>query len=151
MWFFSSFGGILELRRGSQPSPWVGPGIVGKGLIFRRRWNHVFFLELRRDCRVTTGNSRFLFNWPREVQFSFELRVRTGDCSRDTAGPNSPHPGLCPGPNVPLLGRQLSRHCILDSPGVKCPHPWLTTHRMPGIGCPTIKPFHPPNHSLFTE
>ena len=26
MWFFSSCGGILELRRGSQPSPWVGPG-----------------------------------------------------------------------------------------------------------------------------
>ena len=25
-WFFSSGGGILELRRGSQPSPWVGPG-----------------------------------------------------------------------------------------------------------------------------
>ena len=24
--FFSSCGGILELRRGSQPSPWVGPG-----------------------------------------------------------------------------------------------------------------------------
>ena len=62
-------------------------------------------------------NSGFLFNWPREVQFSFELRVRTGDCSRDTAGPNRPHLGLCPGPNVPLLGRQRSRHCILDSPG----------------------------------
>ena len=30
-------------------------------------------LELRRDSRVTTGNSGFLFNWPREVQFSFEL------------------------------------------------------------------------------
>ena len=26
MWIFSSSGGILELRRGSQPSPWVGPG-----------------------------------------------------------------------------------------------------------------------------
>ena len=25
-WFFSSCGRILELRRGSQPSPWVGPG-----------------------------------------------------------------------------------------------------------------------------
>ena len=25
-WFFSSCGGILELPRGSQPSPWVGPG-----------------------------------------------------------------------------------------------------------------------------
>ena len=25
-WFFSSCGGILELRRGTQPSPWVGAG-----------------------------------------------------------------------------------------------------------------------------
>ena len=25
-WFFSSCGGILEFRRGSQPSSWVGPG-----------------------------------------------------------------------------------------------------------------------------
>ena len=25
-WFFSSCGGILDLLRGSQPSPWVGPG-----------------------------------------------------------------------------------------------------------------------------
>ena len=25
-WCFSSCGGILEFRRGSQPSPWVGPG-----------------------------------------------------------------------------------------------------------------------------
>ena len=75
------------------------------------------FLELGRDSRVTTGNSGFLFNWPREVQFSFELRVRTGDCSRDTAGPNRPHLGLCPGPNVPLLRRKQSQHCILDSPG----------------------------------
>ena len=55
------------------------------------------FLELRWDSRVTTGNSGFLFNWPREVQFSYELRVRTGDCSRDTAGPNRPHLGLCRG------------------------------------------------------
>ena len=40
-----------------------------------------------------------------------------GNCSRVTAGQNRPHLGLCPGPNVPLLGRQRSRHCILDSPG----------------------------------
>ena len=60
------------------------------------------FLELRRDSRVTTGNSGFLFNWPREVQFSFELRIRTGDCSRDTAGPNRPHLGLIK-PRSPAL------------------------------------------------
>ena len=35
----------------------------------------VVFLKVRRDSRVTTGNSGFLFNWPRDVQFSFELRV----------------------------------------------------------------------------
>ena len=29
---------------------------------------------------------------------------RPQGCSRDTAGPNRPHLGLCPGPNVPLLG-----------------------------------------------
>ena len=44
-------------------------------------------------------------------QFSFELWVRTGDCSRDTAGPNRPHLGLCPGPIVPLLGRQGPQGC----------------------------------------
>ena len=55
------------------------------------------FLELWRDSRVTTGNSGFLFNWPREVQFSFELRVRTGDCSPVTAGQNRHHLRLCPG------------------------------------------------------
>ena len=32
--------------------------VAGKGLMLRRRWNHVVFLELRRDSRVTTGDYR---------------------------------------------------------------------------------------------
>ena len=47
----------------------------------------------------------------------WKILKEMGIPSRDTAGPNRPHLGLCPGPNVPLLGRQRSRHCILDSPG----------------------------------
>ena len=33
-----------------------------------------------------------------------------------TAGQKRLHPGLCPGPNIPLQGRQGSRGCIPDSP-----------------------------------
>ena len=39
-----------------------------------------------------------------------------GNCPRVTAVQNRPHLGLCPGPNVPLQGRQRSRGCILDAP-----------------------------------
>ena len=77
-WFFSSCGGILELRRGSQPSPWVGPG---------------------------------------KPNLPLELRGKAGGCARVTAGPKRPHLGVCPGPNIPLQGRQGSRGCIPGSPG----------------------------------
>ena len=46
---------------------------MGKGLILRRRWNHVFFLELRRDSRVTMGITGFLLCWPWEAQSSIRL------------------------------------------------------------------------------
>lgn len=73
------------------------------------------------------------------------------------------HAGQCVGPE--MAGDRAPRVFLSSAtptpsadsrqspPGnpVKCPHPWLTTHRMLGIRCPTIKPFHPPNHSLFTE
>ena len=36
--------------------------------------------------------------------------------ARVTAGLKRPHLGVCPGPNVPLQGRQRSRGCILDAP-----------------------------------
>ena len=39
----------------------------GQGPQLRRRWNHVDFLELRRDSRVTMGISGFLLYWPREA------------------------------------------------------------------------------------
>ena len=32
-------------------------------------------------------------------------------------GPKRPHLGVCPGPNIPLQGRQGSRGCIPGSPG----------------------------------
>ena len=54
---------------------------------------------------------------PGKSSIPFELQVRTGVCSPVTAGQNRPHLRLCPGPSVPLLGRQGSQGCILDSPG----------------------------------
>ena len=77
-WFFSSCGGILELRRGSQPSPCVGPG---------------------------------------KPHLPIGLRGKPGGCARVTAGPKRPHLGVCPGPNIPLQGRQGSRGSIPGSPG----------------------------------
>ena len=37
--------------------------------------------------------------------------------ARVTAGPKRPHLGVCPGPNIPLQGRQGSRGCIPGAPG----------------------------------
>ena len=45
------------------------------------------------------------------------LRGKAGGCARVTAGPKRPHLGVCPGPNIPLQGRQGSRGCIPGSPG----------------------------------
>ena len=63
-WFFSSYGGILELRRG-----WGS--LVG-------------FSELQRDVwcfsRVTMGNSGSLLCGPREVQSPFKLRGGARHC-----------------------------------------------------------------------
>ena len=49
-----------------QDGNWDFPrdAIAGKRLILQRRWNHVVFLELQRDSRVTTGISGFLLGWP---------------------------------------------------------------------------------------
>ena len=43
------------------------------GRILRRRWNHVFFLELRRDSRVTMGITGFLLCWPWEAPSSIRV------------------------------------------------------------------------------
>ena len=45
------------------------------------------FLELRRDSRVTTGNSGASCVGPGKSNLPFELRRKAGDCSRVTAGP----------------------------------------------------------------
>ena len=45
---------------------------------------------------------------PGKSNLPFELSGRAGDCSRVTEGQKRPHLGLCPGPNVPLQGRQGS-------------------------------------------
>ena len=37
------------------------------------------------------------------------VRGKAGGCARVTAGPKRPHLSVCPGPNVPLQGRQGSR------------------------------------------
>ena len=37
---------------------------------------------------------------------------------RVTAGPKRPHLGVCPGPTIPLQGKQASRGCIPGFPGV---------------------------------
>ena len=44
--------------------------MAGKGLILPRGGNHVVFLELRRDSRVTMGITAFLLGWPWEAQSS---------------------------------------------------------------------------------
>ena len=59
----------------------------------------VVFLELRRNSRITSGNSGFLLCWPREVHLRFGLRGKAGECSRVTAGQKRPQLALCSGPN----------------------------------------------------
>ena len=79
------------------------------------------FLELRRQCGVShevpRGSQGASCVAPGKSSIPFELRVRTGDYSPVSAGQNRPHLRLCPGPSVPLLGRQGSQGCILGSPG----------------------------------
>ena len=75
------------------------------------------FLELRRDSRVTTGNSGCLLCWPRQVQSSIRVAKESWTLLSSDCRANRPHLGLCPEANVPLQGRQGSRGCIPDAPG----------------------------------
>ena len=75
------------------------------------------FLELRRDSRVTTGNSGCLLCWPRQVQSSTRVAKESWALLSSDCRANRPHLGLCPEANVPLQGRQGSRGCIPDAPG----------------------------------
>ena len=74
------------------------------------------FLELRRDSRVTTGNSRCLLCWPREVQSSIPVPKESWGLLSSDCRANRSHQGLCPEANVPLHGRQGSPSCIQDAP-----------------------------------
>ena len=65
----------------------------------------------------TTGSSGSLSCGAREVRFPCAWRGGARPGSRVTAGPKRPHLGVCPGPNIPLQGRQGSRGCIPGSPG----------------------------------
>ena len=75
------------------------------------------FLELRRDSRVTTGNSGCLLCWPRQVQSSIRVAKESWGLLSSDCRANRPHLGLCPEASVPLQGRQGSRGCIPDAPG----------------------------------
>ena len=61
----------FALQDGTWDFSW--DAVVGKGLILRRRWNHVAFLELWRDSRVSMGNTVFLMCWAREVLSSIRV------------------------------------------------------------------------------
>lgn len=75
------------------------------------------FLELRRDSRVTTGNSGCLLCWPREVQSSIRVVKESWGLLSSDCRANRPHLGLCPEASVPPQRRQGSRGCIPDAPG----------------------------------
>ena len=70
-----TFGGRMKgvrCRFALQGGTWDFPGdaVAGRGLTLWRRGNHVVFLELRRDPRITTGISCFLLGWTWEAQSS---------------------------------------------------------------------------------
>ena len=95
------------------------------------------FLELRRDSRVTTGNSGCLLCWPRQVQPSVRVAKESWGLLSSDCRANRPHLGLCPEANVPLQGRQGSRGCIPDASGETGIHlewkqfatPWTAAHQ----------------------
>ena len=74
------------------------------------------FLELRRDSRVTTGNSGCLLCWPREGQSSIRVAKESLGLLSNECRANRPHLGLCPEANVPPQGRPGSQGCIPDAP-----------------------------------
>ena len=76
----------------------------------------MIFLDLRRVSRITTGNSGFLLCWPRKANLLFELQGKARGCAWVTARPKRPPLGFCPGPKVPLQGRQGSRVAFQTHP-----------------------------------
>ena len=68
-----------------------------------------FLFSLCSQLRATWQWRGGGLGWAEEQKARFGARV--------TAGQKKPHPGVCPGPNSPLKGRQASRDCTPDSPG----------------------------------
>ena len=75
-----------SLHPSKQGSPTDHEDVTVMDTTLRRGGNHVVFLELRRDSRVTTGNSGFLLCWPRKSNLPFNLSERAVGCSRVTSG-----------------------------------------------------------------
>ena len=100
--FNTDLGLLLRRCRGQGPHL----GMMG---------NHVVFLKVRRDSRVTTGNSGFLLCWPREVQSSIRVSRESWGLLLSHCRAKETSSRLCPGPNIPLQGRQRSRGCIPDA------------------------------------
>ena len=89
----------------------------GKGIHLAMTGNHVVFLELRRDSRVSTGNSGCLLCWPRQVKSSIRVAKESWGLLSSECRAKSPHLGLCPEANVPIQGRQGSQGSIPDATG----------------------------------
>ena len=95
--------------------PWNA--VTGKGLILPRGGNHVVFSRCGGILELRRGSQAPSWVGPGKPNLLLELRGKAGGCARVTAGPKRPHLGVCPGPNIPLQGRQGSRGCIPCSPG----------------------------------
>ena len=72
---------------------------------------------MRLDSRKRRGFQASSWVGPGKPNLPLELRGKAGGSARVTTGPKRPHRGVCPGPNIPLKGRQASRVSIPDSPG----------------------------------
>ena len=71
----------------------------------------VGILKLRRGFQASSCVG------PGKPKLPLELRGKAGGCARANEGRKRPHLAVCPGPNIPLKGRQGSWVSIPDSPG----------------------------------
>ena len=111
----AGFKGIGTPRSLCSPPPSTAGVHMGRGMA-----GHIQGVE----GAAADGSGRELRTWGRKGmarlvggQSSPRVRGKAGGCARVTAGPKRPHVGVCPGPTIPLQGRQGSRGCIPGSPG----------------------------------
>src|SRR5574338_558898 len=107
-WFFSSYGGILELRRGIQAASCVGPG----------KSNLPF--ELRRKARGCIPDA------PGETGIHLEWKQRTPLCSRVATGISWSSLGGLKGVKPPEAFGERSRDWSLGHAGDEGPHLSMT-------------------------